>query len=111
MKRAVLLSAISGLMLCLAVGGCTKFSRARYESIHAGMNKLTVEKILGPPAAKFSDSWTYTPDEIEHDKEYYYVTIHFAGDRVTQKTWSDKHNIADNPDGKKPIGPPKITID
>jgi hypothetical protein len=67
MKRTVLLSAISGLMLCLAVGGCTKFSRARYESIHTGMNKLAVEKILGPPAAKFSDSWTYTPDEIEHD--------------------------------------------
>ena len=111
MKRTVLLLTISALALCLVVGGCTKFSRARYESIHNGMNKLAVEKILGPPSAKFSDSWTYTPDEIDNDKEYYYVTIHFAGDQVTQKTWSDKHNIADNPDGKTPIGPPKITID
>jgi len=111
MKRIVLLSTMSGLLLCLAVGGCTKFSRARYDSIHAGMDELTVEKILGPPSAKFSDSWTYTPEEIRENEDYYYVTIHFAGGRVTQKTWSDQHGIADNPDGKKPIGPTKITID
>jgi len=111
MKRTVLLLTIVALAGCLIVGGCNKFSRSRYESIHAGINKLTVEKILGPPSAKFSDSWTYTPDEIKENEDYYYVTIHFADDRVTQKTWSDKHGIADNPDGKKPIGPPKITID
>ncbi|MDP6633310.1 MAG: hypothetical protein QGG42_00245 [Phycisphaerae bacterium] len=110
MKRTVLLLAASGL-LCLAIGGCNKFSRERYMTIQSGMSKLTVEKILGPPTAKFSDSWTYVPDKIEDGKEYYFVTIHFAGNEVTRKTWSDKHHIADNPDGKKPIGPPQIIVD
>ena len=109
MKRTVLMLAVSGLV-CLAVGGCNKFSKKRFATITPGMTKLTVEKILGPPSARFSDSWTYVPDEI-NDKEYYNATIHFAGNKVTEKTWSDKHNIADNPDAKKPIGPPKIVID
>jgi len=79
--------------------------------IEPGMNRLTVEKILGPPSAKFSDSWTYVPDEIQDGKEHYFVTIHFAGDSVTNKTWSDKHHIADNPDADKPIGPTSIIVD
>jgi len=110
MKRTLLLPALLGLV-CLAVGGCNKFSKQRYMTIQSGMDKLTVEKILGPPTTKFSDSWTYVPENIEDDKDYYFVTIHFAGDRVTKKTWSDKHKIADNPDGKKPVGPPKIIVD
>jgi hypothetical protein len=110
MKRTVLMLALSGIVF-LTVGGCNKFSRKRYMTIQTGMDKLTVEKILGPPSAKFSDSWTYVPDKIEDGKEYYFVTIHFAGKIVTKKTWSDKHEIADNPDGKKPIGPPTIIVD
>ncbi|MDP6545431.1 MAG: hypothetical protein QGH60_15710 [Phycisphaerae bacterium] len=111
MKRTVLLLAMSGL-LCVAIGGCNKFSRKRYMTIQSGMDKMTVEKILGPPTTKFSDSWTYVPEKIDNDKDdYYFVTIHFAGDRVTKKTWSDKHKIADNPDGKKPIGQPRIIVD
>lgn len=110
MKRTVLLLALSGLV-CLAFGGCNKFSKKRYMTIQPGMTKLTVEKILGPPTAKFSDSWTYVPEKFEDDKGYYFVTIHFTGDQVTKKTWSDKNQIADNPDGKKPIGPPKIIVD
>ncbi len=110
MKRTVLLLAMSGL-LCLALGGCNKFSKKRYMTIQSGMTKLTVEKILGPPTAKFSDSWTYVPDKFEDDKDYYFVTIHFAGDKVTKKTWSDKNQIADNPDGKKPVGQQKIIVD
>jgi len=111
MKRTVLLLTVSAL-LCLAVGGCNKFSRKSYSTIRPGMSKLAVENILGPPTTKFSDSWTYVPENIDNDKDdYYYATIHFAGDKVNKKTWSDKHNIADNPDGKKPIGPPKIIID
>ena len=110
MKRTVLLLALSGLV-CLAAGGCNKFSKKRYTTIRPGMTKLTVEKILGPPTTKFSDSWTYVPEKLEDDKDYYFVTIHFAGNKVTKKTWSDKHHIADNPDGKKPVGPPKIIVD
>jgi outer membrane protein assembly factor BamE (lipoprotein component of BamABCDE complex) len=110
MKRTVLLLALSGLV-CLAASGCNKFSKKRYMTIQPGMNKLTVEKILGPPTAKFSDSWTYVPEKFEGDKDYYFVTIHFAGDQVTKKTWSDKNQIADNPDGKKPVGPAQIIVD
>jgi hypothetical protein len=111
MKRTALLLLMSGL-LGLAVGGCNKFSPKSYSTIQPGMNELAVENILGPPTTKFSDSWTYVPDKIDNDKDdYYFVTIHFANGRVTKKTWSDKNGIADNPDGKKPIGLPKITID
>lgn len=109
MKRTALLLTVSSL-ICFAIGGCTKFSKQRYMSIQTGMDKMTVEKILGPPSAKFSDSWTYVPEKID-DKDYYNATIHFSGDRVAKKTWSDKHNIADNPDGAKPIGSPEIRID
>ena len=111
MKRTALLLLMSGL-LGLAVGGCNKFSRKSFSTIQPRMTKFEVEKILGPPTVKFSDSWTYVPDKIDNDKDdYYNATIHFAGNKVTEKTWSDKNGIADNPDGKKPIGQPKITID
>jgi len=107
MRRTLLVLAV-GALTCAVVGGCNKFTKERYMTIRTGMTKLQVEQILGPPTAKFSDSWTYIHDD---DDPYYRATVHFSGNRVTDKAWADKDGIDDNPDGKKPIGPAKIIVD
>ena len=90
-----------------AMAGCTKFTPKRYSMIRTGMTELEVEKILGPPYHKFSDSWTYT-----HEDPFYRAKIRFENGRVADKAWTDEKGIADDPDAKVPIGEtPKVKVD
>jgi len=89
------------LLAAVAAGvltGCNKFTQKRYALIQTGMAELEVEKILGSPDKRFSDSWTYT-----HDDPYYRAKILFRNGRVVDKAWADMKGIEDDPDGKTAI--------
>lgn len=96
MKRTLML-----LLAAVAAGvltGCNKFTQKRYSLVQTDMTELEVEKILGSPYKKFSDSWTYI-----HDEPYYRAKILFRNGRVVGKAWVDMKGIEDDPDGKTAI--------
>ncbi len=98
MKRsAIVILALT--MLAVTVAGCNKFTRARYETIYVGQPADIVEKTLGKPYAKFSDSWSYI-----NKKPFYKAVIKFENGRVSDKAWYDEREMGDHPDSKLPSG-------
>ena len=84
------------IVLAGSFAGCNKFTRERYETIYVGQPADIVEKTLGKPYVKFSDTWTY-----EHnDAPYYKAVIMFKDGRVIGRSWYDEREMGDHPDSK-----------
>ena len=57
-----------------------------------------MERTLGKPAAKFSDSWSYW-----HEDPFYKAIIKFdANGKVIDKAWYDSKEMGTHPDTKAP---------
>jgi len=86
---------VTAAFLCT---GCQeKFTRQRYETIVNNMSELEVEKMLGEPEAKFSDSWSY----IRRDPGFRYkAVIKFKDGVVVDKAWYGPGEMGDHPDSK-----------
>lgn len=88
------------------VAGCQeKFTRQRYETIYIGQPEFEVEKTLGEPTAKFSDTWTYI-----HDKPFYKAIVEFDSGRVTDKTWYDEREMGTHPDMDDATGRRQVEV-
>jgi hypothetical protein len=96
MTRAVLCLLLTAVVLC-AVGCQEKFTRQRYETIYIGQPAPQVERTLGDPEAKFSDTWTYI-----HETPFYKAIIKFENGRVVDKAWYDSEQFDTHPDLKRP---------
>ena len=97
MNKITLLMLVTMVLAVSLAGGCNKFTRVRYETLHNGMTSDEVEAILGKPRVKFSDSWTY-----EHEDPYYSAKILFKNDRVVGMRWIDERVHEDDPELKPP---------
>jgi hypothetical protein len=96
MRTATLCLLLSAVALC-AVGCQEKFTRPRYETIYIGQPAAQVERTLGQPEAKFSDTWTYI-----HETPFYKAIIKFENSRVVDKAWYDSEQFGTHPDLKHP---------
>ena len=95
MTRSTILL-LAALVLGASLGGCTKFTKERYSMIRNGQSQLEVEKILGPPTQKFSNTWSYL-----HDQPFYKAVFAFDKDgKVIDKTWYDAKEFGTHPDAK-----------
>jgi hypothetical protein len=107
-RRSLFVLLTAALLAGLCTGCQEKFTRPRYDTIYVGMSEVDVERTLGAPAVKFSDSWSY-----RHDEPYYKAVIQFREGRVTDKSWYDeKGEMGDHPDskwreGEKTLGVPE----
>ncbi len=107
MARKTLLVIVLVVLAAGMLAGCTKqFTRQRYETIRIGLSEFDVEKTLGEPTAKFSDTWTYINDE-----PFYKAIIKFENGSVIDKAWADMNEIESHPDMKDEIGDPSITVE
>ncbi len=96
MIRSSLWLLVGVIILTSFCGGCQqKFTRPRYDTIIVGMSEFEVQKTLGEPVVKFSDTWSYI-----HEEPYYKASIMFRSGRVTDKAWYDEKRMGDHPDSK-----------
>lgn len=80
----ILLAVLLGWVgLCAGCQG--KFTRQRYETIHLGMQRSQVRKILGRPTATEPNSWTYM-----RKKPYHKATIVFRDEKVDDKSFCNE---------------------
>jgi len=98
MARGTIVMLAAAVLVMGVCTGCNKFTPVRYKTIYAGQPQWEVEKTLGKPYAKFSDSWTYINDEPR-----YRAIIQFKDGRVTKKAWYDSETMGDHPDGDLPV--------
>ena len=102
LSAALLVVIVALPLICAGCG--PKFTRQTYETVYVGQPAAEVEAIMGKPAAKFSDSWTYL-----HEDPFYKAIIGFESGRVRSKSWYDSNQMGDHPDTLRPAGAPNAT--
>jgi hypothetical protein len=107
MTRGTVVLLSAALLATIFCGGCNEqFTKQRYETIYIGQSQMEVEKILGNPEARFSDSWTYL-----HEEPFYKAVIQFRDGRVSDKAWYDEKEMGVHPDTKGPSpSKDKVTV-
>ncbi len=84
MKRTGIWLLAAGLLVTGTLSGCQrKFTRQRFETLCVGMPDVEVRNVLGKPAAKSPDRWTYL-----HKMPYYRAIIVFEDGKLIDKQWS-----------------------
>jgi hypothetical protein len=85
MKRTVLLLLAFVAVAALAAG-CEKFTKKRFDTmVMKGQSQVEVEKILGPPDAKWTRKWRW----VNFDKHFSGTVLFDTNGFVVGKAWSD----------------------
>lgn len=96
MKRTLLLLSALALLAGLSAGCEKKFTQKRFDTmIVNGQTKMEVEKILGPPDARWETSWKW----VDFDKGCSGKVVFDKSGRVIGKKWTD--STRDDPDPEK----------
>jgi hypothetical protein len=106
MARTIMCFLAAGVLLGMCAGCQEQFTRQRYETIYVGQPAFEVEKTLGTPDARFSDTWTYL-----HSDPFYKAIIEFEDSRVTNKAWYDENEMGRHPDLDDQDDESSITVD
>jgi hypothetical protein len=92
-QRFVVILIVS--VLAVGLGGCSKFTRQRYETVYVGQPAWDVRRALGRPSSQDANAWVY----VHPPAPYYRTVIRFHDGKVASKEWS-----YDKPSSSQPVG-------